>query len=345
MSGARAMAPFVLLQGGLEAAAGRNPFANPLQAALMGGAAPLMFGAGPMTAAGGAATGLGASLLVNNLASGNAGMSALGGALTGAGIGTMFLPGLGTVIGGAAGAGMAAIASLFGGGGPSKRERAEGKLGSVQEAFAAKGENPLAFSAGELSQIHTQAVNLSHNSSLGKLTIEATMLAAATSGAARAFDSAKTSSETSFRGMQSAAAVSLKAVSHIVEGNVAYITQTMGTGSEEAKDKIALQFQGAATAVKEQMEATGNYTSAGLAFINRELSKALQAYGIKVPGNASAANMESVLELRQKQHDTSAGFTPGGGITDLAVQTSAYKRGQEAAHHHHARGGRLGGTG
>ncbi|MDE2103225.1 MAG: hypothetical protein KGL39_38620 [Patescibacteria group bacterium] len=345
-SGASALAPFVLMQGGLELAGGRNPFASPVQGALMGGALPLMFGGGLKMAAGGAATGAGFSLLTQNLAAGHTGMSALGGALTGGGIGTMIMPGLGTLVGAGAGAGFAAIASLFGGGGPSHRERAEGKLGAAQEAFAAHGSNPLAFSAGELAQIHRQAVNLSHNSSLGKLTVEAVQLAAATSEASRAFDSARASSEASFHGMEGAAAISLGRVRHVVEGNIAYITRTMGTGSEEARDKIAVAYQNAATAVKQRMEETGNFTAKGLAFINEELRKALAAYGVSAPKSASAANMQSVLSLRQEQHDTSAGFTPGGGITDLKVETPAYKRGAEAAaKRHHARGGRLGGFG
>lgn len=84
--------------------------------------------------------GLGAALGTYNFAknwqSGNTGSDALNGAEAGAGIGSMFLPGIGTAVGALVGAGAGALSSAFG---PGERDPEQGTFASYQQAFNQSG--------------------------------------------------------------------------------------------------------------------------------------------------------------------------------------------------------------
>jgi hypothetical protein len=305
-AGVEAVAPYYLFSTGLEVAAGKNPFQsrNPL-------------GSIAKTTAFGAATG--------------ATLGALGGPF--AEISAPLGAGAGAIGGALAGAGGVLAHAL---GYRSGAEKAWEQLQSFSKEVKSLGGSLDQLNPSQMQKINEQAASLARNHHLDGFTLELDQFVAATGKSARALRGASEHMSGSFKAMRLAAKHSLGDIEGVVQTTAEGIKQELGSKSEQAKDALSLNFEGAAEAAKQRMHETGKWTSEGLAFVNKELGEALTVFGIKAPKNATAAQLKTVLDAAQ-HGDTGVGFNKAGGAIDL---TPAARKAQGRAS-----GGRLYGVG
>lgn len=285
-SGARIAAPYVAANDLLSLAGGTNPFRS---------------SSGVKGALGGAAQG----------------------AILGAGLGSV-VPVLGTAVGGALGAAgglVAGVASNAGAlhrdiFGKSSSEKAAEGLASVSKQLAALGGNLSSLDPAQLEKLNTEATKLAKDKAISGWTVELTQLEKATGPAARAWKAATENMSGSVSAMRSAAKRNFGEVEAVVDTTAEGIKQELGTKSLQAKDALSANFEAAARAVQSRMAETGEFTRAGIDFVNKEMREALGVYGIKVPKNASSGNIKAALEAA-RTGDKDVGFSAGGAAQDL----------------------------
>jgi hypothetical protein len=302
-AGVEAVAPYYLFSTGLEAAAGKNPFQS---------RSPL--GSIAKTTAFGAAAGATLGSIVPGLGTG---IGAAGGA-----------------IGGAIGGGIGALAHLLGH--RSGEEKAAEQVQALGKELKSLGGTLDELNPSQLQKINEQASSLARNRNVHGMTMELVQLEKATGRSAQALRGAAEHMTGSFSAMRLAARHSLRDIEGVVQTTSEGIKQELGSKSEQAKDALSLNFEGAAEAAKQRMHETGKWTSEGLAFINKELGEALTVFGIKAPKNATAAQLKVVLDAAQ-HGDSGVGFNKAGGAIDL---TPAARKAQGRAS-----GGRMYGVG
>lgn len=305
------VAPYYLLSKGLEAAAGKNI----LQARSPGGVIAKTTELGAAT---GATIGGAAGSLVPGVGTGLVG--AFGGLVGG--------------ITGAASGGVAVLLHLLGH--RTGEEKAWEQVQALSKEMKSLGGGLDELNPSQLKKINEQASSLAHNHSLHGMTTELVELEKATGKSAQALRGAAEHMGGSFRAMRMAATHSLGEIEAVVTTTSEGIKQELGSKSEQAKDALSLNFEGAAEAAKQRMHETGKWTKEGLAFVNKELGEALAVFGIKVPKNANASQLKTALEAAQ-HGDTAVGFNKAGGVQDL---TPAARKAQGRAS-----GGRMYGVG
>lgn len=246
----------------------------------------------------------------------------------GAGIGSVAGP-VGTIVGGAAGAAIGGISShtaihdaVFG---KSQAAKDADDINSLTDEVQKLGSGLSSLSPTQMEKIHDEAVKLGDTKFSG-ISIELDNIAKATGPAVQAMNAADQQFAGSFSAMQKASHMSLSSIMGEAQTTAMGIAQEVGTGSATAKAALSQNFALAAQAVQQHMQDAGKFTAQGLDDINKLMSQALAAYGIKAPKNASASSMSEALGAAQ-QGVGNIGFGGGGAPVNLPTPGFSYTPG------------------